>query len=258
MSCEKRKEDVGNCIGEYKRRRYTSWPQQAGQMNFDLNNGFEETPYQSSNKRKGKGIQKNDGSTLHYTRDQLLEMDSDSHQKLVTAELDRIYEKSTTRSSDGSAFQLMPVDVPSSAATDSSQASGHNIGELFNKCREKSGDHAEASLQIPKVDAYQHGWKHCGDAQEIFQGDKSFGAPHSKDEDSSFCPLRNSQVNDATQFPTLNSASTCGAGPSRDLLRDLETRSITVAQLIAEVKGIYAGLGMYHPPTSGFSADSIQ
>lgn len=30
-----------------------------------------------------------------------------------------------------------------------------------------------------------------------------------------------------------------------ELLRDLETRPITVAQLIQEVKGIYAGLGMY-------------
>lgn len=33
--------------------------------------------------------------------------------------------------------------------------------------------------------------------------------------------------------------------PPIRLLKDLETRSITVAQLIQEVKGIYAGLGKY-------------
>lgn len=33
--------------------------------------------------------------------------------------------------------------------------------------------------------------------------------------------------------------------PTPGLLRDLETRAITVSQLIQEVKGIYAGLGMF-------------
>jgi len=33
--------------------------------------------------------------------------------------------------------------------------------------------------------------------------------------------------------------------PPPGLVRDLETRAITVSQLIQEVKGIYAGLGMF-------------
>ena len=36
--------------------------------------------------------------------------------------------------------------------------------------------------------------------------------------------------------------------PPAELLRDLETRAITVSQLIQEVKGIYAGLGKIRSP----------
>ena len=38
------------------------------------------------------------------------------------------------------------------------------------------------------------------------------------------------------------------AQPPAELLRDLETRAITVSQLIQEVKGIYAGLGTVRSP----------
>lgn len=45
--------------------------------------------------------------------------------------------------------------------------------------------------------------------------------------------------------------------PPPRLLRDLETRAITVPQLIQEVKGIYAGLGKYIMCRPSSNADTL-
>lgn len=141
----------------------------------------------------------------------------------------------------------MVVEGPSaSVATPESIAAGIE----HQKLEESRVDATNSSLQN-HVDSSQRLSKRPNDPDEMSVNHKRRRTPPPPESDE-LSPIRRHMTDsdhedspealDATNFSeTFLDDDT--SHPSPGLLRDLETRAISVSQLIQEVKGIYAGLG---------------